>query len=70
MWQIVAELPERQRLAVVLRHIAGLTEADIGASMGITRGTVSATLRQAYASLRLEITDDQAAIAVAEETTT
>ncbi len=55
LWLLVADLPERQRIAVALRHVAALTEAEIGEAMGITRGTVSATLRQAYLSLRSQL---------------
>lgn len=57
LWLMVRELPERQRLAVALRHVAGMTEAEVAESMGIARGTVSATLRNAYRSLRLELDD-------------
>jgi RNA polymerase sigma-70 factor (ECF subfamily) len=56
LWQIVAGLPERQRQAVVLRHVGQLTEAEVGEVMGITRGTVSSTLRSAYAAIR-EVVD-------------
>lgn len=62
IWLVVATLPERQRLAVVLRHIAHLREADIGDVMGITRGAVSSTLRAAYASLRTQLETDGAPI--------
>lgn len=57
LWSVVATLPPRQRHAVVLRHIGQLREAEIGEAMGIARGTVSATLRAAYASLRVAISD-------------
>lgn len=50
-WLVVADLPPRQREAVVLRHLAGLTEEAVGDAMGITRGTVSSTLRDAYRTL-------------------
>ncbi len=33
--QALAALPERQRVAVVLRHLEGLTNPEIGAAMGI-----------------------------------
>ena len=45
LWLLVAALPRRQRLAVVLRHVGQLTEPEIAEAMGIRRGTVSATLR-------------------------
>jgi RNA polymerase sigma factor (sigma-70 family) len=55
LWSVVAELPPRQRAAVVLRHVADLKEAEIAQVMGIARGTVSATLRDAYRSLRAQL---------------
>jgi RNA polymerase sigma-70 factor (ECF subfamily) len=57
-WALVAALPERQRTAVVLRHVADLTEPDIARVMRITRGTVSSTLADAYRSLRGHLTDE------------
>lgn len=33
--EALAQLPDRQRLAVVLRHIEGMTNPDIAATMGI-----------------------------------
>lgn len=59
IWLVVTGLPERQRLAVVLRHVAHLREADIADVMGITRGSVSSTLRAAYASLRNQLEADE-----------
>ncbi len=59
LWLLVADLPERQRIAVSLRHVAAMTEAEIGEAMGITRGTVSATLRHAYQSLKSQLDDQE-----------
>ncbi|MGN6694630.1 MAG: RNA polymerase sigma factor [Aquihabitans sp.] len=47
LWRAVAALPERMRLAVVLRYLAGMTEPEVGAVMGIAPGTVGATLTKA-----------------------
>ena len=44
VWQAVAQLPARQRTAIVLRFVADLPEADIALAMGVRRGTVSSTL--------------------------
>lgn len=44
VWQAVRQLPERRRLAVLLRYVADLTEAEIARAMGVTRGTVSTSL--------------------------
>jgi RNA polymerase sigma factor (sigma-70 family) len=51
VWRIVSGLPLRQREVVVLRHVADLPEAEIAAALGITRSTVSSTLRDAHARL-------------------
>ena len=48
----VAVLPERQRHTLFLRHYAGLSYEEIAEVLGIARGTVSATLHQAHATLR------------------
>jgi RNA polymerase sigma-70 factor (ECF subfamily) len=59
IWLLLHDLPERQRTAVVLRHVADLTEHDIAAAMGVTRSTVSNTLRNAYAHLRSALLDEE-----------
>src|SRR4051794_39625212 len=51
VWLVVRDLPERQRLAVVLRYLGDLTEAQIAQVMGIQRGTVSRTLADAHHAL-------------------
>ncbi len=50
-WEVVRELPPRQRTAVVLRYVADLTQVEIAAAMGITRSTVSSLLADAHARL-------------------
>ena len=52
---LVAALPERQRLALFLRHYADLDYAAIGAALGIKPGTVAATLHAAHATLRRQL---------------
>ena len=59
LWMLVSALPDRQREAVVLRHVAGLTERSVGEAMGVTRGTVSSTLRDAYRKLETELGNDE-----------
>ena len=51
VWDLVRALPERQRMAVVLRYLADLTEPDIATIMGVTRGTVASTLADARRAL-------------------
>ena len=48
----LARLPERQRTAVFLRYYADLDYVEIGEALGISTGTVSATLNAAHAALR------------------
>jgi RNA polymerase sigma-70 factor (ECF subfamily) len=59
LWMLVTDLPIRQRTAVLLRHVAQLTEQEIADVMGVARGTVSSTLRAAYRRLAVEVTDDE-----------
>ena len=58
VWFVVRELPERQRLAVVLRYLGDLTEAQIAEVMGIKRGTVSRTLTDAHTTLAAALRDE------------
>ena len=48
----LARLPERQRTAVFLRYYADLDYAAIGEALGISAGTVAATLNSAHSALR------------------
>ena len=48
----LARLPERQRTAVFLRYYADLDYAAIANALGVTPGTVAATLNAAHAALR------------------
>jgi RNA polymerase sigma-70 factor (ECF subfamily) len=47
LWDLVRRLPERQRLAVVLRYVADLPEQAIADVMRIKRSTAASTLTQA-----------------------
>ena len=58
-WLVVADLPPRQREAVVLRHLLGLTERGVAEAMDVTRGTVSSTLRDAYERLGHALHDNE-----------
>ncbi len=51
LWRAVRNLPERMRLAIGLRYVADLPEAEIARVMGIARGTVAATLHSARRQL-------------------
>jgi RNA polymerase sigma-70 factor (ECF subfamily) len=47
LWHAVGSLPTRMRLAIALRYVADLTEADVASAMGVTPGSASATLAAA-----------------------
>jgi RNA polymerase sigma-70 factor (ECF subfamily) len=51
----LARLPERQRTAVFLRYYADLDYAAIGEALGISSGTVAATLNAAHTALRARL---------------
>lgn len=53
----VAALPDRQRLAVFLRHYADMDYEQIAGVLDIERGTVAATLHTAHAALRKQLTE-------------
>ena len=54
----LAGLPERQREAIVLRYDAGLSEDEIAAAMGISRGAVNSHTARGLSALRAAL--DQA----------
>jgi RNA polymerase sigma-70 factor (sigma-E family) len=49
------DLPERQREAIVLRYYADLSEAEIAATMRISRGAVKSHTARGMASLRVAL---------------
>ena len=52
---MLARLPERQRVAVVLRYLADLPLTDVAAAMGCKLGTAKSTLHTALARLRVDL---------------
>ncbi len=56
----IGELPARQRVALSLFYLGGLTSAETGAAMSISAGAVRFHLHEARARLRerLEVRDD------------
>lgn len=52
---VLARLPERQRTAVFLRYYADLDYVAIGEALGISTGTVAATLNAAHTTLRTRL---------------
>lgn len=53
----IARLPERQRRAVVLRHVADMTVPAIAAELDVAEGTVKSWLSRAQAVLAEYLTD-------------
>jgi RNA polymerase sigma-70 factor (sigma-E family) len=51
-------LPDRQREAIVLRYYADLTEAEIAATMGISRGAVKSHTARGMIALRSALEQD------------
>ena len=51
-------LPARQREALVLRYYGDLSEAQIAAAMGISRGAVKSHTARAMSSLRTVLEQD------------
>jgi RNA polymerase sigma-70 factor (ECF subfamily) len=51
LWDVVRALPRRERELVVLRYVAGLTEAEVAATLGLASGTVARGLHDARARL-------------------
>jgi RNA polymerase sigma-70 factor (ECF subfamily) len=47
LWDAVRRLPRRQRVAIVLHYVADLSQKDVASVMGVTEGTVAATLHTA-----------------------
>ena len=52
---LIAVLPERQRLALFLRYYADLDYRSIAGVLGVELGTVGATLNKAHATLRQQL---------------
>ena len=51
----LSNLSYRQRRALVLHHIEGMTQKEVADDLGIAPGTASATLSQARTKLRTEL---------------
>ena len=58
MQRAIAGLPERQRLALVLRHYGDLPLDEIASAMGCAVGTVKSTLHAAHTRLHVDLDDD------------
>jgi RNA polymerase sigma-70 factor, ECF subfamily len=54
----LAELPERQRLALVLFHFEGLSQIEVGETIGVSDEAVESLLGRARRSLKAALKDD------------
>jgi RNA polymerase sigma-70 factor (ECF subfamily) len=55
MQAAIERLPNRQRVALVLRYYGGLPLGEIATAMGCALGTVKSTLHAAHARLHLDL---------------
>jgi RNA polymerase sigma-70 factor (sigma-E family) len=55
LWRAVAGLPPRQRVVLVLRYHEQLTDEEIAAELGISRGTVRSQTARALGKLRASV---------------
>lgn len=55
----IEQLPQRQRLAIVLRYLADLPVDDVAAAMGCAAGTVKSTLHAALARLQVGLDETE-----------
>lgn len=61
VYRALARLPERQRTAVVLRHLEGFDTRETARVMGCREGSVKTHLHRALARLRELLGDDESA---------
>ncbi|AHH96102.1 RNA polymerase sigma factor [Kutzneria albida] len=65
---LLADLPQAQRTAVVLRHVAGLSMTEVAAVLGCPEGTAKSHVSRGLRRLRLLCTDGPPPTALPEPT--
>lgn len=61
LWEALAELPEGQRRALLLRHAGGLSVAETAAAMAVSEQAVRSRCARGAERLRAELADDELA---------
>jgi RNA polymerase sigma-70 factor, ECF subfamily len=61
----LGQLPDHQRVVVVLHDVEGFTHEEIGRQLGIATGTAKATLSRARATLRRLLNDGVSHVGIA-----
>ena len=56
---VIAKLPRRQREVLALKYYLDLSEHEVAAILGVSRGTVAATGARAMAALGRQLREDQ-----------
>jgi RNA polymerase sigma factor (sigma-70 family) len=56
VWARVAELPDKQRAAVLLRYAGDLSHAQVAAALGCSEEAARRSAHEGLKKLRLEIT--------------
>jgi RNA polymerase sigma-70 factor (sigma-E family) len=54
LWRLLRRLPERQRVALVLRYFNDLTDRDVARALGCRAGTVRSLISRGLATLRFD----------------
>jgi RNA polymerase sigma factor (sigma-70 family) len=65
--QALARLPKRQREVLSLRHLSGLTEAEVAESLHLSASTVKVHARRGTAALRRRLGDESTEVSVVSE---
>lgn len=58
IYEVVAELPDRQREVITLRWIVGFSTEQAAAALGCPEGTIKSNLHKAVARLRVTLSAD------------
>src|SRR3546814_5462217 len=56
LWAAVAELPDKQRIAIAMRYLGDLPYAEIAVALDCSEAAARQNVRAGLASLRVEVT--------------